>query len=154
LDVDFVVVGNAALNGVVFDDLDGDGVRDPEDRGLAGARVGVVWNGPAGPVTFIVTTDATGAWSKSKLPPGAYTATIDLASVSEGYRPSTGTTSTVNLPVGGVRSFVQGLTTLPLALTGLATLGTLYLAASLLAAGLLAIAGVHVRRRREVVVRR
>uniref|UniRef100_UPI00286AE106 SdrD B-like domain-containing protein n=1 Tax=Salinibacterium sp. TaxID=1915057 RepID=UPI00286AE106 len=154
LDVDFVVVGNAALNGVVFDDVNGNGVRDPGDRGISGARVVVIWNGPVGPVTIIVTTDATGAWSKSTLPPGTYTATIDLASVPQGYRPSTGTTSTVNLPAGGVRSFVQGLTTLSLALTGLATVGVLYLAGSLLAAGLLVIAGVYVRRRRGVVVQR
>uniref|UniRef100_UPI00286D1290 beta strand repeat-containing protein n=1 Tax=Salinibacterium sp. TaxID=1915057 RepID=UPI00286D1290 len=62
LDVDFIVVGNAALNGVVFDDVNGDGVRDPGDRGISGARVVVIWNGPVGPVTIIVTTDATGAW--------------------------------------------------------------------------------------------
>ncbi|MBH0116752.1 isopeptide-forming domain-containing fimbrial protein [Salinibacterium sp. NG253] len=118
LDVDFIVVGSATLNGVVFDDPNGNGVRDSGDKGIPNATVNVVWDGPNGPVTVTVVTDANGAWELTTLPAGTYTATVDLDSVSADYRPSTGTTSTVELPAFGTRSVIQGLTTLMLAFTG------------------------------------
>ena len=37
---DFVVVGTSTLDGIVFDDVNGNGVRDPGDRGLAGIDTG------------------------------------------------------------------------------------------------------------------
>ncbi|MBH0022899.1 SdrD B-like domain-containing protein [Salinibacterium sp. SWN248] len=118
LDVDFIVVGSATLNGIVFDDPNGNGVRDSGDKGIPNAELDVVWDGPNGPVTVRVTTDANGAWELTNLPAGTYTATVDLASVDAEYRPSTGTTSTVELPAFGTRSVIQGLTTLMLAFTG------------------------------------
>ncbi|MGV8858300.1 SdrD B-like domain-containing protein [Rhodoglobus sp.] len=136
LDVDFIVVGSATLNGIVFDDPNGNGVRDRGDRGIPNAKVNVVWAGPNGPVTVVVTTDADGAWELTTLPAGTYTATIDLSSVSADYRPSTGTSSTVELPAFGTRSVIQGLTTLMLAFTG----SNIALGASL--AGLLLLGGL------------
>ncbi|WP_219949891.1 SdrD B-like domain-containing protein [Salinibacterium sp. M195] len=118
LDVDFVVIGSATLNGVVFDDPNGNGVRDSGDKGIPKATVNVVWAGPNGPVTVTVVTDKNGAWELTSLPAGTYTAAVDLASVSADYRPSTGTTSTVELPAFGERSVIQGLTTMMLAFTG------------------------------------
>ncbi|MEV8252778.1 SdrD B-like domain-containing protein [Rhodoglobus sp. NPDC076762] len=118
LDVDFIVIGSATLNGIVFDDPNGNGVRDSGDRGIPNAELDVVWDGPNGPVTVRVTTDANGAWELTNLPAGTYTATVDLASVDAEYRPSTGTSSTVELPAFGERSVIQGLTTLMLAFTG------------------------------------
>ncbi|MBH0130351.1 SdrD B-like domain-containing protein [Salinibacterium sp. NK8237] len=118
LDVDFIVVGSATLNGVVFDDPNGNGVRDSGDKGILNATVNVVWDGPNGPITITVVTDENGAWELTSLPAGTYTATVDLDSVSADYRPSTGTTSTVELPAFGTRSVIQGLTTLMLAFTG------------------------------------
>lgn len=137
LDVDFIVVGSATLNGVVFDDPNGNGVRDSGDKGILNATVNVVWDGPNGPVTITVVTDENGAWELTSLPAGTYTATVDLDSVSADYRPSTGTTSTVELPAFGERSVIQGLTTLMLAFTGSSiALGGL-LAGLLLLSGLL-----------------
>lgn len=148
LDVDFVVVGSATLNGIVFDDKNGNGIRDPGDDGIPGAKVVVVWTGPNGPVTVTVTTDVNGSWELTTLPSGVYSATLDLTSVDAAFRPSTGTSTTVNLPPFGVRSVIQGLTTLPLATTGLdAALGAT-LAGSLLAGGLLLM--FLSRRRRRV----
>ncbi|MBH0008135.1 SdrD B-like domain-containing protein [Salinibacterium sp. SWN1162] len=118
LDVDFIVIGSATLIGAVFDDADGDGVRDTGELGIPNATVDVVWAGPNGPVTITVVTDADGAWVLTNLPAGTYTATVDLSSVSSDYRPSTGTSSTVELPAFGSRSVIQGLTNLMLAFTG------------------------------------
>ena len=118
LDVDFIVTGSATLNGIVFDDPNGNGVRDSGDRGIPNAELDVVWEGPNGPVTVRVTTDKAGEWELTNLPAGTYTATVDLASVDAEYRPSTGTASTVELPAFGERSVIQGLTTLMLAFTG------------------------------------
>ncbi|MBH0052924.1 isopeptide-forming domain-containing fimbrial protein [Salinibacterium sp. SWN139] len=137
LDVDFIVVGSATLNGVVFDDPNGNGVRDSGDRGIPNAELDVIWDGPNGPVTVRVTTDENGAWELTNLPAGTYTATVDLSSVDAEYRPSTGTTSTVELPAFGERSVIQGLTTLMLAFTGSSIAAGGLLAGLLLLSGLL-----------------
>ena len=118
LDVDFVVVGSATLNGTVFNDGDGNGVRNGGEPGLSGIRVLIVWRGPTGDVTMPVTTDADGNWQLPTLPSGEYTVTLDPTTFPSGFRPTTTTTSTVNLPPSGTRSVVSGLTTLALAFTG------------------------------------
>ncbi len=89
LDVDFVVAGSATLDGVVFDDQNGSGVRDQGEPGIPHATVVVVWDGPDGQVTMRVTTDAQGAWQRTALPAGAYSATVDLTTVNPDYRPTT-----------------------------------------------------------------
>lgn len=147
LDADFVVVGTSTLDGIVFDDVNGNGVRDPGDRGLAGIDVLVTWTGLAGPVSLTVTTNADGSWSLADLPAGEYTTAVDLATAPKGYRPSTGTTSAVSLPPFAGRSVIQGLTNVALAFTGFEIGITLYLAASLLALGLLGMLFARWRRR-------
>lgn len=118
LDVDFVVVGSATLNGTVFNDRDGNGVRNGGEPGIPGIGVVIVWNGPSGDVTLRTTTDAEGAWQLPTLPSGKYTVTLDPTTFPSGFRPTTATASTVELPPFGVRSVVSGLTTLALAFTG------------------------------------
>ncbi|MBH0116753.1 DUF11 domain-containing protein [Salinibacterium sp. NG253] len=136
-DVDFVVIGSATLTGVVFDDPDGDGIRDSGEAGIPDATVDVVWAGPNGPVTITVITDANGEWILTNLPAGTYTATVDLDTVDPDYRPTTGTSSTVELPAFGSRSVIQGLTTMLLAFTGTNIAWGGGLAVLLLLAGLL-----------------
>lgn len=146
LDADFVVVGSAALTGVVFDDRNGNGLRDAGEPGIPGAKVTVVFDGPLGPVTITVTTDDTGNWRLGRLPAGEYTATLDLGSVAAGLRASTGTSVDVTLPAFGERSVVFGVTALGLAATGLEIGLAVNLAMMLLAAGILAVMLARFRR--------
>ncbi|MBC7632444.1 SdrD B-like domain-containing protein, partial [Aeromicrobium sp.] len=118
LDVDFVVVGSSTLNGTVFNDRDGNGVRNGDEPGIPGIGVVIVWRGPTGDVTLRAITDADGNWQLPTLPSGEYTVTLDPTTFPSGFRPTTATTSTVNLPPFGVRSVESGLTTLALAFTG------------------------------------
>ncbi|MBH0130352.1 SdrD B-like domain-containing protein [Salinibacterium sp. NK8237] len=136
-DVDYIVIGSATLTGVVFDDPDGDGIRDSGEVGIPNATVTVVWAGPNGPVTITVITDSSGEWVLTNLPAGTYTATVDLDTVDSDYRPTTGTSSTVELPAFGSRSVIQGLTTMLLAFTGTNIASGGALAVLLLLAGLL-----------------
>ncbi|PJJ73638.1 putative repeat protein (TIGR01451 family)/fimbrial isopeptide formation D2 family protein [Diaminobutyricimonas aerilata] len=117
-DVNFVIAGTSALSGVVFDDVNGDGVRQPGERGVPGVTLTVVWSGPDGPVAIKVTTDADGAWSLERLPSGTWTVTIDPNTVPDGYRVSTVGIVTVDLPVGQERSVIMGVTSFALAATG------------------------------------
>ncbi|WAB82259.1 isopeptide-forming domain-containing fimbrial protein [Microcella daejeonensis] len=145
-DVDFVVVGSAMLDGIVFDDADGDGVRDPGELGLPGVRLDVVWQGPAGAVTISVTTDSQGRWSLEGLPAGRYTATVDRSTVAEEYRETVATGGSIDLPAFGSASVVDGFTTLALPVTGAtASLAVIIL----LGLSLLCGGAVLVRRRRE-----
>ena len=76
-----------------------------------------------------------------------YPVKYGLATAPKGYRPSTGTTSAVSLPPFAGRSVIQGLTNVALAFTGFEIGITLYLAASLLALGLLGMLFARWRRR-------
>ena len=145
-DVDFVVIGSATLDGIVFDDANGNGVRDPGERGLPGVRLDVVWQGPTGPVTISVTTDAQGRWSLDGLPAGRYTATVDRSTVAEEYRETVATGGSIDLPAFGSASVVDGFTTLALPVTGAtASLAIIIL----LGLALLSAGALLVRRRRE-----
>lgn len=147
LDVDFVVVGSAVLNGTIFNDTNGNGVRDAGEPSLPGIGVIVVWHGPAGDVTVHVTSDADGHWQLPTLPFGDYTVTVDPSTVPTGFRATTAGTTNLTLPPFGVHSVVDGLTTLALASTGgvIGALGPFALL--LLVAGL---AGLAISRRRRL----
>jgi hypothetical protein len=100
-DVDFGVVGSASLSGTVWHDVSADGVIDAGEAGVPDVVVHVTWHGPNGPITFDVTTDASGDWSLENLPPGEYTAEIDMATVPSEYVATTPESVNVTLlPVG------------------------------------------------------
>src|SRR5262245_19648660 len=61
----------ATISGTVFNDLDGDGVRDPGEPGLAGRTVTLY--APAGPVAREAVTDAAGNYQFTNLPALTYT---------------------------------------------------------------------------------
>ncbi|MET0261892.1 MAG: isopeptide-forming domain-containing fimbrial protein, partial [Rariglobus sp.] len=77
----------SSLGNLVYNDLDGDGVRDAGELGIAGVTVTATWLGLDGvdggtgsnaDVTYTATTDSTGAWSVTGLPPGVYRVTVGL----------------------------------------------------------------------------
>ena len=109
-DVDYGIVGNASLVGVVFDDRDGDGVQDPGEPGIPGVEVSVVWNGPNGPVTLIVTTANDGSWELPNLPSGDYDVTIDVSTLPDGDVATTPISVSVVVPPGGSASVEHGAT--------------------------------------------
>lgn len=79
--VDFGFVRPASLGDFVFDDLDGDGVRDAGEPGLAGVTLEL--SGPGVTAGTDVTTTGTGAYSFGLLAPGAYT--VSITGVPAGY---------------------------------------------------------------------
>lgn len=109
-DVDFGVKGSASLSGSVWNDIDGDGTRDPGEQGIPGVTVQVVWTGPTGPITFSLTTGPDGAWSVASLPAGNYSVTVVQSSVPDGLTPSTPITVPVVVPPGGSGAVVNGQT--------------------------------------------
>lgn len=74
-----VGIGNSvvgSLSGVIFVDLNRNGLRDPGEPGLAGALVTITQ--PNSTVSVQATTDATGAYGVNNLALGNYTVTITL----------------------------------------------------------------------------
>jgi len=100
------VVFGGAVSGRVFEDVNGNGVQDAGEPGLAGVQVQVV----SGGVTATVTTNATGDWSAANVPAG--TVTIDVvngslpagAALTGGADPST----VVVVDGGSVNAGVDG----------------------------------------------
>ncbi len=135
-DVDFGVVGDARLGGVVYNDANGNGIQDPAETGMAGVTVNVTWAGPNGPVTVPVITGVGGVWSQLQLPAGSYTVKLDQTTVPAGFRLTTLSQQLVTLAIGGDASVQIGLTTLPLALTGTPIFPALILALLLLLTGI------------------
>ena len=65
---------NSSISGLVWLDLDNDGVADPGEQGLAGVPVRLEGTDAAGnPVSRQVVTDADGRYRFDDLPPGRYT---------------------------------------------------------------------------------
>jgi hypothetical protein len=87
-----------ALNGVVFADLDRNGVRGAGEPGIAG--VSVIIRQANGALSRQLTTDANGAYQATNLPAGDYTITALLPA---GYSPTT-TASTSKTVVAGANS--------------------------------------------------
>ncbi len=90
LDADFGFVPPAPLGSIgdfVWLDLDGDGVQDPGEPGIAGVTVNL--DGPGGAQTAV--TDVTGFYLFAGLAAGDYTATVDVTTVPAGHAPSTAT---------------------------------------------------------------
>ncbi|HIC95001.1 TPA: hypothetical protein EYP12_00030, partial [Candidatus Bipolaricaulota bacterium] len=86
-----------AIEGVVFDDADRDGMRDRGERGLPGVRV--VLEGVAEMEVF---TDSAGGFAFPELLPGRYLVWLDTATLPERYEPTTPTEVEVELGPGEV----------------------------------------------------
>ncbi len=59
--------------GIKWNDLDGDGVKDPNEPGLPGWTINMVFQTPGGPLDVQTTTDANGQYCFTGLAPGTYT---------------------------------------------------------------------------------
>ena len=95
LDVDFGYTAPAIVGDLVWHDLDGDGVQDAGEPGLAGVVLELRDGG--GTVVDTATTDASGAYTLSAPLAGSYTITVDPATTPNGVNtgaPMTTTTST------------------------------------------------------------
>ncbi|MBX3401689.1 MAG: DUF11 domain-containing protein [Gemmataceae bacterium] len=98
------------LRGTVGDrvwyDVDGDGVQDAGEPGIAGATVTITWFGPNGVAgggdddTFTTTTGANGIWSLTNLPTGNFTTAI--SGLPNGLTTQTFGPSSFSLPAGQV----------------------------------------------------
>ncbi len=86
----------ASIRSSVWDDLDGDGVRDPGEPGIPGVTVTLT---DAQGRVVTTTTDANGDYSFTDLPPGTYTVTI---TPPPGYTPTTAVSYSVTLSPGQV----------------------------------------------------
>ncbi len=102
-------IGTASLGRSVWADVDGDGIQDAGEAGIAGATVTIVWHGPDGDVTYTVVTDDSGQWSLDNLPAGDYTVSLNKNTVAEGLVASTPDSVNVTLPDGGHKDVDIGL---------------------------------------------
>ncbi len=109
-DVDYPVIGTATLEGIVWFDPDGDGVRETGEDPIAGATVVVTWDGPEGPVSIEVVTGPDGRWALESIPAGDYTAVLDVSTVPDGLVSSTPLTVSVTVPIGGTGFVEHGVT--------------------------------------------
>ncbi len=93
LNVDFGYTGTGSVGGAVWFDSDGDQSVGGAEYGLGGVQLTLVWLGVDGigsgdDVTYLLTTDADGAFLVPRLPAGNYTITIDDSSVPSGLNPT------------------------------------------------------------------
>ncbi|HEY3372513.1 MAG TPA: SdrD B-like domain-containing protein [Prolixibacteraceae bacterium] len=61
-----------SICGMKFNDLNANGVRDPDEPGLSSWTISLTYNNAAGPVTVTTTTDANGNYCFNKLAGGSY----------------------------------------------------------------------------------
>ncbi len=90
MDVDFgfrLDLQNASIGDLVWNDLNGDGIRQPGEPGIGGVRIDLVGSGPdltlgtADDVTFPPQfTNAVGAYNFINLPAWTYRVTVDITS--------------------------------------------------------------------------
>ncbi len=86
LDVDFSYRGNGSIGDRVWYDLDGDGIQDADEFGIAGATVTLIWTDPVSgqTATLTTTTGADGTYLFENLPFGDYVVTVDPATLPAG----------------------------------------------------------------------
>lgn len=91
LDVDFGYTGTGSIGDTVWFDQNRDGVIDGSEGLLAGVDLTVRWLGPDGvdgggdDVDFVDTTDGSGNYLVDRLPAGAFSVTVDTATLPAGY---------------------------------------------------------------------
>ena len=88
--VDFGYTTSGSAAGTVWMDIDGDGTMDVNEPMLESADVTVTWLGPDGlpgggdDVEHTVTTDASGDYLATNLPPGEYEVAVDMSTLPVG----------------------------------------------------------------------
>lgn len=87
---------SAVIGDTVFNDLNGNGVQDPGEPGLA--NVQVILNGPGGPQNTL--TDVNGNYSFANLAAGTYTISVNTATIPANFYATTPNPRTVILPDG------------------------------------------------------
>jgi uncharacterized repeat protein (TIGR01451 family)/fimbrial isopeptide formation D2 family protein len=93
-DADFGFTGAGSIGDRVWNDLDGDGVQDGGEPGIAGATLTVRWAGPDGAfgtgddVTYTAVTAASGAYLVENLPAGSFQIAVDTATLPAGLNPT------------------------------------------------------------------
>jgi len=110
----------ASIIGIVSDDLDGDGIRDPNEPGIPGVEVILV--GEDGVIQTDI-TDANGEYRFENLPPGDYSVTFTLPdgrvfspqdqgnddTIDSDANPTDGSTTTISLESGGTGELDAGI---------------------------------------------
>jgi protocatechuate 3,4-dioxygenase beta subunit len=62
-----------SISGYVYHDLNNNGVMDPGEKGIEGAKITLVYNGSLSQDNVTVVTESDGSWSATGLAPGTYT---------------------------------------------------------------------------------
>ena len=78
----FTIQPAGTLSNRVWNDLDGDGVQDPDEPGITGVMVQAT---AANSISYAAPTDATGIYAFALLPAGAYTLTVDESTIPSQY---------------------------------------------------------------------
>ncbi len=83
LSLDFGYAEPAAIGDTLFVDVNGDGVQDPGEPGIADVDVTIVGTTPGASHSggFTIQTGPTGGYAFTSLLPGGYTITVDSADV-------------------------------------------------------------------------
>ncbi|MBP2473374.1 putative repeat protein (TIGR01451 family) [Crossiella equi] len=76
-------VGTGSIGDTLYTDVDGDGVQDPGEPGIAGAKVQLL--DPQGNVVQTATTDASGKYLFEQLPAFNWTVRVDPTTLPPGY---------------------------------------------------------------------
>ena len=88
LDADFGYVpatGTAVIGDTVWSDVDGDGLQDPGEVGIAGVTLTLTGTDENGnPVSMNITTGTDGTYLFTNVPPGDYTVVVDAANFAAG----------------------------------------------------------------------
>ncbi len=84
--VDFGYRGTASVGDRVWNDTDGDGLQDSGEAGLNGVMVRLLDSG--GNTVATATTSGNGNYSFTNLAAGAYTVSVDSATLPAGYSPT------------------------------------------------------------------